>query len=311
MYVSSKLNHLYKTSKKLSFDDNSKIVFMSDCHRGDGSWKDNLARNRNIYFSALQYYYNNGFTYIELGDGDELWENRNFINILNAHEEIFKLLYKFHIDKRLYLIFGNHDIIKKDKKYMHKNELCISRHSYYKNLLHGKLLFDNIDVHEALVLKHIPSNSKILLIHGHQGDFINDRFWKFSRFAVRYIWSILEGSFGFKDPTSPAKNYSKKNFVEKQIIKWAKDNRCVIIAGHTHKPYFPMPNEVPYFNDGSCVHPYSVTSIEIEFDKICLVKWSISANSNGALFVDRKIIKGPEKLMDYFNFNKRKVTFLD
>lgn len=309
MYLSSRLDYLYKNSEKLSFNDNSKIVFMSDCHRSDGSWKDNLAPNRNIYFSALQYYYDNGFTYIELGDGDELWENRDFTNIWNAYEEIFKLLYKFHINNRLHLLFGNHDIIKRDKDYVHKSALHISKNSHYKNLLHGKALFESIDIHEALVLKHIYSNSKILLIHGHQGDLINDKLWKVSRFAVRYIWSIFEGSFGFKDPTSPAKNYSKKNLVEKQMIKWAKNNRCLIIAGHTHKPYFPRPNEIPYFNDGSCVHPYSVTSIEIDSGKICLVKWFINSNSKGALIVHRKIIRGPEKLMDYFDFNKTKQAF--
>lgn len=60
----------------------------SDCHRGDGSFADDFANNRNIYMHALNQYYKNDFQYIELGDGDELWENLFFKDII---ERKFKL----------------------------------------------------------------------------------------------------------------------------------------------------------------------------------------------------------------------------
>jgi hypothetical protein len=67
------------------FDDRSKFVFFSDVHRGDDSLSDEFARNRHIYYHALNYYYRDDFTYVEVGDGDELWENGLFRRIYNSH----------------------------------------------------------------------------------------------------------------------------------------------------------------------------------------------------------------------------------
>lgn len=38
-----KLNDIKNNSKEIIFNSNSKIVFFSDCHRGDGTYKDSLA----------------------------------------------------------------------------------------------------------------------------------------------------------------------------------------------------------------------------------------------------------------------------
>ena len=67
-----RLSEVFESSEEIFFDDSSKFIFMSDCHRGDGSWADSFRKNRNNYYAALTYYYNNNYTYIELGDGDEL-----------------------------------------------------------------------------------------------------------------------------------------------------------------------------------------------------------------------------------------------
>ena len=68
---------------------NRKIVLMSDCHRGTGDWSDTFLKNQNIYFSALMNYYEKGYTYIELGDGDELWENKRMKDISEIHNNVF------------------------------------------------------------------------------------------------------------------------------------------------------------------------------------------------------------------------------
>ena len=47
--------------------------------------------------SALNYY--KGFTYIEVGDGDELWENRSFSAIVETYRDIFLLLAKYYKEK--------------------------------------------------------------------------------------------------------------------------------------------------------------------------------------------------------------------
>ena len=102
---------------KLPLSDNSKYVLFSDCHRGVGTSNDNFLKNQHLYFAALQHYYQNNFTYIELGDGDELWENRSFNRILEIHSNVFWLLSQFYYQKRLYLIYGNHDIVKQNSSF--------------------------------------------------------------------------------------------------------------------------------------------------------------------------------------------------
>lgn len=299
MFIYSKLTKILNSSKEINFDDSSRIVFMSDCHRGDGSWKDNLAHNRNVYYSALEYYFKNDYTYIELGDGDELWENRTLIDIWNIYEEAFRLLNKFYLKNRLYMIFGNHDKAKRLKSFINKNKKLLFKNYYYKNDLIASRLYENLEISEGLILKHSPTNKKILAIHGHQGDILNDNLWFISRFAVRYVWSVLEGVLGFKDPTSPAKNYRKKDYVEKNIIKWVSENNCMVVAGHTHRPYFPKLGKPSYFNDGSCVHPYSTTAIEINSGQISLVKWQVNVREDSTLYVHREILEGPVKLTKY------------
>ena len=149
------------------------------------SWADTFAKNQNLFFVDLNYYNEEKYTYIELGDGDE-----------------------------------------------------------------------------GLILKHTVTENKIFLLHGHQADFFNDSLWRLNKFLVRYLWKPLE-LIGVNDPTSAARNNKRKKQVEKRLIHWVKREKLMIIAGHTHRPVIPDPDEPLYFNDGSCVHPQCITAIEI------------------------------------------------
>ena len=91
MSSDKRLSNAYKRAKTIAFDDSSKFILFSDCHRGDNSFADEFANNRNIYYHALKHYFNNGFQYCELGDGDELWENLSFEPIFEAHKNIYML----------------------------------------------------------------------------------------------------------------------------------------------------------------------------------------------------------------------------
>ena len=75
------INRIMKNGKIIEFNDSSKIVLISDVHRGNGGYADSLRQNRNIYRAALGFYYENGYTLIELGDGDELWKNKDCLDI--------------------------------------------------------------------------------------------------------------------------------------------------------------------------------------------------------------------------------------
>jgi UDP-2,3-diacylglucosamine pyrophosphatase LpxH len=262
MNLLKRLSRVYESAERVSFDDSSRIIIMSDCHRGDGSRADDFLHNEKIFISALNYYYNKGFTYIEIGDGDELWENKKLSDIITAHLDTFMLLRKFYLDGRLYFIYGNHDMVKQSNKYVKSN-----MYSYFNKREKKQLsLFNNIQIHEGLVLEYRSDNKlidkkKILLIHGHQVDLLNSNFWKLSRFLVRYFWRPLE-LFGIDNPTSTAQNQEKGERTAKKLTEWVVRTNNMLIAGHNHRPKFPDIGEPLYFNDGSCVHPLLITGIE-------------------------------------------------
>lgn len=291
MSTDSRLSRLLQTSETISYDYLSRIVIMSDCHRGAGNWGDNFLKNQNLFFAALTHYYQNDFTYIELGDGDELWENRNMKQIIQVHSNAFWMLSKFYEEKRLYMLWGNHDCVKKKQQFLGQN--CSD---YYCESESCKIpLLPGLCVHEGLVLKNSVTGKSILLAHGHQGDFLNDTLWKLARFLVRYLWRPLE-LLSLHDPTSAAKNYSKKGAVEQRLSKWCSDHSQMLIAGHTHRPTLPEDPSSLYFNCGSCVHPRCITALEICKNQITLVKWSVQTKADLSLYVGREVLAGPVDL---------------
>jgi len=296
MRVWTRLSQVFAATAQIPFDDSSRIVLMSDCHRGDGSWADDFAKNQHLSFAALNYYYHENYTYIEIGDGDELWEHNKFADIKQVHSDIFWLLAQFFAAGRFYMIYGNHDRAKQDTTYVRKN-----LSTYYDERTKKHLpLFPQIKVHEGLILRHRVTGDKIFLVHGHQGEWLNDRMWRLARFLSAYLWRPLE-LLGVNDPTSIVKNYSRQNAAERRLVEWARRKKQMLITGHTHRPVFPEVGEVPYFNDGSSVHPRCITGIEIRDGYIMLVKWNVQTRADATLFVGRDILAGPRKLTDYFN----------
>jgi UDP-2,3-diacylglucosamine pyrophosphatase LpxH len=296
MSTLKRISKAFQSAAEVIIDDSSRIVLMSDCHRGNGSFADEFLRNQNIYFAALMHYYNQNYTYIEVGDGDELWENRSINEIINQHKDVFWLLSKFYEDNRLYFIYGNHDMVKKDDKFVREN-----LYKYYDERKEKYVpLFKNIKVHEGLILRYLPSNDKIFLVHGHQVDCLNSTLWMLARFLVRYLWKPLN-NVGINDLTRAAKNYKKKQATAQKLTNWTKNKKQMLISGHNHKPSFPDLDVYPYFNIGSCVHPRCITAIEIYGGNITLVKWSVKTKKDGTLFIGRDILAGPQKLIDYFS----------
>ncbi len=291
--IHSILDNALKNAKPLTINCDSKLIMFSDLHKGDNSYADDFVHNMEIYKHAIQQYYQNNYTYIELGDGIELWENYSFEPIYKAHKTTFELLKLFHQENRLHMLWGNHDMIFRDPLTVEKMLYQIFRP---KNIIEKEKLF-NLEFHESILLEIENTNKKILLIHGHQADWFNYKFWKFSRFFVRYFWMPLQKWFEVKDPTSPAKNYKNLIKVERKLKGWMlKNNNQMVIAGHTHRPRFPDPGELPYFNDGSCVHPNSIIGIEIKDLEISLVKWHTSIDDKNQSNITKTILEGPKSL---------------
>jgi len=290
-----RLDKAYLDAKRIAFDNHSKFILFSDCHRGDNSFADDFANNRNIYFHALKHYFDEGFQYCELGDGDELWENLSFNSIFEAHKNVYMLLKLFHEDERLHMIWGNHDMVYRSQDYVNK---YLS--TYFDPKIEEEVaLFCDLEFNEGIVLKHVESGQELFLTHGHQADWWNYLFWRWSRFMVRVLWKPLN-VMGIADPTSPAKNYKELIKVERRIKKWIVDNdNRLTVVGHTHRPRFPEPGDIAFFNDGSCVHPRSITGIEIENGQISLIKWQIATKDDGTLQIVRVLLEGPCELEDY------------
>lgn len=105
---------------------------------------------------------------------------------------------------------------------------------------------------------------------------------------------------GFFDPTGAGRAYQKKEKIERRIASFAREKEQIVIAGHTHCPVFPEPGNGFYFNDGSCVHPRCITGIEIENNRISLIKWSVCTRKDRTLYVGRKVLEGPVCISDYY-----------
>lgn len=293
----NRLDKVYSKSKTIKINNKSKFVIMSDCHRGLGNNNDNFLKNKLIYEVALNYYYRKKYTYIELGDGDEMWEVKNYKNIIREYIDIFRLLRRFHLKNRLIMIYGNHDIVKKKesvvKKYFYKY--------YDKKTKKEENLLNNLIVYESLILK--SKDNEIFMLHGHQVDFLNGTIWYIARFLVRYIWRFLE-SIGITSPIIKARNYKVTNKVEKRLEKWSLRNNKILISGHTHHPIYPKIGNSLYFNDGSCIHSDGITCIEILHGKISLVKWSYKVKKN-KLYIKKELLDGNKSIRKFYIKKKR------
>lgn len=296
MRTDKKLTQAYKKAKLEYYDGNSRYIIFSDSHRGDNSLSDEFARNQNIYLYAMEYYYKNGYVYVEAGDGDELWEYARFRDIRIAHSDIFQILKKFFDENRLIMLYGNHNMALRSEKYTRKNYY----HYYDEFTDEVSELFYGLIAYEALLFKHKKTGQEILLVHGHQGDLMNDQLGFISMFLLRYFWRFMH-IVGFQNPSSPAKNDQKRHKIERNYKKWIEDNKIMLICGHTHRPKFPRYDDLPYFNTGCCIHPRGITGIEIFEGQIMLVEWRFRADQDGVVKITRKVIRGPERI-EKFDF---------
>ena len=278
--ASRRLIHAFKRAKRIEFDNSTRFVFFSDCHRGDNGRADSFAKNKSLFLDALNHYFEKGFTYIEVGDGDELWENQNLDIIRRVHSQVFDLLHAFHKQSRLHLLIGNHDTMGR---------------SYHMGTK------DGLATEESLILQHKESGKSIYVVHGHQADFTGYRFYTMKRWFLRSVWKHLKTMVSHWQENALQQTsvwlFCQSEKVEQRIMQWAQMYRQPVICGHTHQPafggyQFASPN---YFNTGSCINPGYLTGLEIEDGEIRLVKW-VKDNSNLTGLTQRLLIAPPRAL---------------
>lgn len=232
MSIESKLDQALKNSPILEIDDSFKGFFASDLHRGVGDEADDFKPNASLFFKILQL--SEDYQIFVLGDGDELWENSDIKAIRKTYPEISNRLAQGAIE-----IEGNHN--------------------------------QGFGLPPSYILLNKKTGKKILLVHGHQGDFFCDEGYPLGKFFIKYIWRNLQ-MIGFKDPTTAVKdkNPQKHEVTRIAFHDWAWSRKQTVIFGHTH---FAESDPPYYWNCGSWVGNGG-QAVVIEGDQITLKTFS-------------------------------------
>ena len=293
MGYETRISKAFEGALKLPLSDNSKYALFSDCHRGVGTSNDNFLKNQHLYFAALQHYYQNNFTYIELGDGDELWENRSFNRILEIHSNVFWLLSQFYYQKRLYLIYGNHDIVKQNSSFA-----TLKCKIYYCDATQCYLpLFPGITFQSGIILWDKNHKKTFISLTDTKLIFLTAPFGK--QLVFLYVMSGVHWNKSvFPIQPVPHAITQESRKIEERLTRWAKNENRILITGHTHRPMLGT-KDSPYFNTGSCVHPRCITCIEIEHRCLTLVKWCLDIHEDMSLYVSREELAGPICVDEY------------
>jgi len=270
---------LRRNTLRLPLDSRTRLVLFSDLHRGAGGAQDGFSANRSLFEAALEYYDRRRFTYIELGDGDELAQNRSLEPIVRAHPSVFRLLNRFHARGRLIYLYGNRNLRMKNAPWREKQLSKAGEH------VPG--LWKGVAVRESVLL-----GNAVLLFHGHQADPLSTFLQPLARVVMRLLRRPLGGALGYGTPLSMSRNERKRTRFERRIIAWTQKSGMAAVTGHTHRPVFASPGEAPYFNPGSGVHPGSLTALEIEGPEIRLVEWRPGARSGTGAGACRRILNG-------------------
>lgn len=201
-----------------------KIILFSDHHKGARDGADDFLIAEKNYLDALDYYHQNGFHLIALGDSEELWENL-VLSVRKAQKPSFEKEKKFIPNNAFIKIFGNHDL-------------------YWKNdplapLMLKDIYGTTIPIHEGVVLQTVVADKTINIFctHGHQGDAVSDGNW-FSKFFVSNIWAPLQSYLNI-NPNTPAYDSNLKTQHNSIMYDWsAHQKNLLLITGHTHQPVF-------------------------------------------------------------------------
>jgi hypothetical protein len=220
-----------------------KAVIFSDLHRGARDGADDFARCEPAYSAALGSYLERDFELWLLGDVEELWEN-DIPEVMPRYDALLDLERSFHEGPGLRRFFGNHDV------FWGEGDFAATH-------------LPGLDVVEGLRLALLDADDKplgtLFLVHGHQGTDFSDRHRKISRFALRRGWRKIQSWQGFLS-TTPAENHQLRFKHDVAMYQWARrravegerDERPVLIAGHTHHPVFPgKPPQQPDSEDAA------------------------------------------------------------
>jgi predicted phosphodiesterase len=201
-----------------------KFIILSDQHKGTRNHADDFALSEKNYLSALDYYQEHRYNYINLGDSEELWKN-GILSVKKYNKATFDKESLFLQNKAFFKIFGNHDL------YWDNDPLA--------SIMLLQIYGERVKVYEGLILQTKVNNKplSIYLTHGHQGDIQSDGNW-FSKWFVSNVWGPFQAYLEI-NPNTPATNDHVKTQHNQIMYDWSsRQNNLLLITGHTHQPVF-------------------------------------------------------------------------
>ncbi|NLR60275.1 metallophosphoesterase [Chitinophaga polysaccharea] len=204
--------------------EQSRFIIFSDQHKGGKDGADDFMAAESSYLAALRHYGEQQFTFINLGDCEELWECTPK-KVLAANQVSLMAEARFLQEKKYFRIFGNHDL---EWRY------AVPRQQFLKPLFGRKL-----KVYEGLILQtsYREQTYHIFLTHGHQGDLRSDGN-AFSKWFVAAIWTPVQRYFNVRMDTL-SDSYDLADRHNSLMYEWSKNyQKTFLISGHTHKPVF-------------------------------------------------------------------------
>jgi predicted phosphodiesterase len=201
------LQEMKASAPVLRLEADSRILFISDLHLGDGVAGDDSLRNEPLLADALEsYYLPEEWTVVLNGDVEELQKFEHGA-VLKAHPRLYACFDALRDSGRLYKLVGNHDL----------GLLGIKEHPY--------------PILKALRLEH--DGGTFLCYHGHQSYKFYSDHPRISNFFVRYFARPLKIRNSGRSMTSQARLRA-----ERRIYLASRTLNVASITGHTHRPLF-------------------------------------------------------------------------
>ena len=291
--------------KKLPLNANTKYALFSDLHLGDGKSADNFVHNEETMIFALNFYKKNGYSVIFLGDLEELWQF-DFFKIKDRYDgTIYELLRSFS-DNKVHRIFGNHDrewkrppdpiLNNGNVRYATPEAIMLGDDIFLIHGHQGDYFCDKVvwfskfwarsakslvpDENRSATKSQIPKSreklyytwakkNKVFLIcgHTHNAIFASRSYYWWLKEQIKDKQKELEKKRIFKDKITLRK-------LSREIEKYKTDlhyeEKMLRNYNRVVRKGIPLPC---YFNTGSGLYRKGITNIEIEGDKIRLIKW--------------------------------------
>lgn len=214
-----------KKGKLIPFEfDLEKFILLSDMHKGAKNKSDDFACAQKNYLAALEYYNNNEFFFINMGDSEELWENL-LLSVKKHNKPSFASEKKFMDANRSIKLFGNHDL------YWANDPLA--------SFQLQSIFSQKIPIYEGCILQTVINEKQlnIFITHGHQGDAQSDGN-PFSKWFVANVWAPLQSWLQLNSNT-PSASDELKTLHNKFMYEWSGEQaNTILITGHTHQPVF-------------------------------------------------------------------------